>query len=72
MANGITYGIKFPFIDSTRGDYLQLTEFQREWASDPLFRLYFLMFLVQIGSYPAFVSISSLEDEEDTSTHRKA
>ena len=26
MADGITYGINFPFRDSLRGDYLQLTE----------------------------------------------
>jgi len=28
MADGITYGINFPFRDSNKGDYLQLTEFQ--------------------------------------------
>lgn len=28
MADGITYGIKFPFNDSSRGDYLELTEFE--------------------------------------------
>jgi phage baseplate assembly protein W len=30
MADGVTYGLNFPFQDSTRGDYLQLTEFQRQ------------------------------------------
>ena len=30
MADGITYGLNFPFQDSLRGDYLQLTEFQRQ------------------------------------------
>lgn len=39
MANGITYGIKFPFIDSTRGDYLQLTEFQSEQVRSDLIHL---------------------------------
>ena len=35
MADGITYGLQFPFDDSTRGDYLQLTEFQaKEIRSD--------------------------------------
>ena len=26
MANGITYGINFPFIQSEKGNYLKLTE----------------------------------------------
>ena len=39
MADGITYGIKFPFNDSTRGDYLQLTEFQSEQIRSDLIHL---------------------------------
>jgi phage baseplate assembly protein W len=35
MADGITYGINFPFRDSRRGDYLELTEFEsREIKAD--------------------------------------
>jgi phage baseplate assembly protein W len=30
MANGVTYGINFPFRDSFRGDYLQLTELESQ------------------------------------------
>ena len=30
MANGVTYGINFPFRDSLRGDYLQLTELESQ------------------------------------------
>jgi len=39
MADGITYGIKFPFLDSTRGDYLALTEFQAEQIRSDLIHL---------------------------------
>lgn len=30
MADGLTYGINFPFRDSRKGDYLELTEFERD------------------------------------------
>jgi phage baseplate assembly protein W len=30
MADGITYGINFPFNDSSRGDYLQLTQLESQ------------------------------------------
>lgn len=30
MADGITYGINFPFRDSREGDYLELTQFEAE------------------------------------------
>jgi hypothetical protein len=30
MANGTTYGLSFPFNDSIRGDYLELTQFQKD------------------------------------------
>jgi phage baseplate assembly protein W len=30
MANGTTYGLAFPFNDSIKGDYLELTEFEKE------------------------------------------
>jgi hypothetical protein len=30
MADGITYGINFPFRDSNRGDYLELTQYQSQ------------------------------------------
>jgi hypothetical protein len=30
MADGITYGLYFPFRNSTQGDYLALTEFESE------------------------------------------
>ena len=30
MANGITYGINFPFRDSIKGDYLELTELEAQ------------------------------------------
>ena len=39
MADGITYGLNFPFQDSTRGDYLQLTEFQRQEVRADLIHL---------------------------------
>jgi phage baseplate assembly protein W len=39
MADGITYGLKFPFNDSTRGDYLELTEFQSAQIRSDLIHL---------------------------------
>lgn len=30
MANGTTYGINFPFQDSSQGDYLQLTQYRSQ------------------------------------------
>jgi phage baseplate assembly protein W len=39
MANGITYGLQFPFADSLRGDYLRLTEFQRDEIKSDLLHL---------------------------------
>ena len=39
MADGITYGINFPFRDSLRGDYLQLTELQSEEIKADLIHL---------------------------------
>ena len=30
MADGTTYGLNFPFRDSERGDYLELTQFQQQ------------------------------------------
>jgi phage baseplate assembly protein W len=39
MANGVTYGINFPFRDSLRGDYLQLTELESEEIKADLIHL---------------------------------
>lgn len=39
MANGITYGINFPFNDSPRGDYLLLTEFESQQIRSDLIHL---------------------------------
>ena len=39
MADGITYGINFPFRDSKRGDYLQLTEFEAQEIKADLIHL---------------------------------
>jgi phage baseplate assembly protein W len=39
MADGITYGINFPFRDSLRGDYLQLTEFESDEIKADLIHL---------------------------------
>ena len=39
MANGVTYGINFPFRDSRRGDYLELTEFQSQEIKADLIHL---------------------------------
>lgn len=39
MADGTTYGINFPFRDSRRGDYLQLTEFEAQQIKADLVHL---------------------------------
>jgi len=39
MANGTTYGLNFPFRDSRRGDYLELTEFQAQEIKADLIHL---------------------------------
>jgi phage baseplate assembly protein W len=39
MANGTTYGINFPFRDSEKGDYLQLTEFESQEIKADLLHL---------------------------------
>lgn len=39
MAEGLTYGINFPFRDSRKGDYLQLTEFQKDEVRAALLHL---------------------------------
>ena len=39
MADGVTYGINFPFRDSTRGDYLQLTELENQEIKADLIHL---------------------------------
>ena len=39
MANGVTYGINFPFRDSRRGDYLELTELQSQEIKADLIHL---------------------------------
>jgi phage baseplate assembly protein W len=39
MAEGITYGLNFPFQDSVRGDYLQLTEFESQQIRSDLIHL---------------------------------
>lgn len=39
MAEGITYGINFPFRDSRRGDYLELTEFEAQEIKADLIHL---------------------------------
>jgi phage baseplate assembly protein W len=39
MADGITYGINFPFRDSKRGDYLELTQFQSDQIRADLIHL---------------------------------
>lgn len=39
MADGITYGINFPFRDSRRGDYLELTEFENQEIKSDLIHL---------------------------------
>lgn len=39
MADGITYGINFPFRNSRRGDYLELTEFESQEIKADLIHL---------------------------------
>lgn len=39
MADGVTYGINFPFRDSIRGDYLQLTELEAQQVKSDLIHL---------------------------------
>ena len=39
MSNGITYGLNFPFRDSTKGDYLQLTETESQQIKSDLLHL---------------------------------
>jgi len=39
MAEGITYGLEFPFVDSTLGDYLALTETQFQQIRSDLLHL---------------------------------
>jgi phage baseplate assembly protein W len=39
MAEGITYGLDFPFADSTQGDYLALTETQYQQIRSDLLHL---------------------------------
>jgi len=39
MADGTTYGLNFPFRDSRRGDYLQLTEFEAQEVKADLIHL---------------------------------
>jgi len=39
MANGTTYGINFPFRDSEKGDYLQLTELESQEIKADLLHL---------------------------------
>ena len=39
MAAGITYGLNFPFQNSSQGDYLQLTELESEEIKADLIHL---------------------------------
>jgi phage baseplate assembly protein W len=39
MADGTTYGLNFPFRDSVKGDYLQLTEFEAQEIKADLIHL---------------------------------
>ena len=39
MANGFTYGINFPFKDSRRGDYLELTQLESQQIKSDLIHL---------------------------------
>lgn len=39
MANGFTYGINFPFRDSRRGDYLELTQLESQQVKSDLIHL---------------------------------
>ena len=39
MANGVTYGINFPFRDSRRGDFLELTQLEAQQVKSDLIHL---------------------------------
>jgi phage baseplate assembly protein W len=39
MADGITYGLNFPFRDSNKGDYLELTQYQSQEVRADLIHL---------------------------------
>jgi phage baseplate assembly protein W len=39
MANGVTYGINFPFRDSRRGDFLELTQLESQQVKSDLIHL---------------------------------
>jgi phage baseplate assembly protein W len=39
MANGVTYGINFPFRDSRRGDYIELTQLADQQVKSDLIHL---------------------------------
>jgi phage baseplate assembly protein W len=39
MANGVTYGINFPFRDSSRGDFLELTQLESQQVKSDLIHL---------------------------------
>jgi phage baseplate assembly protein W len=39
MADGLTYGINFPFRDSKKGDYLMLTEYEKDEVRSDLIHL---------------------------------
>lgn len=39
MADGVTYGINFPFRDSRRGDYLEITELESQQVKSDLIHL---------------------------------
>jgi phage baseplate assembly protein W len=39
MANGVTYGINFPFRDSRRGDFLELTQLESQQIKSDLIHL---------------------------------
>jgi phage baseplate assembly protein W len=39
MANGVTYGLNFPFRDSVKGDYLELTELESQEIKADLIHL---------------------------------
>ena len=39
MANGVTYGLNFPFRDSRRGDFLELTQLEAQQVKSDLIHL---------------------------------
>ena len=66
MADGTTYGLNFPFRDSVKGDYLQLTELEaQEIKADLIFlkspivvkirckTTYYFIFLFSASSLPS-------------------